>query len=58
MRVALVHDWLYVVGGAERVLAEILRCFPNAHVFTLFDVLEPSDRATLGFDRARTSSMD
>lgn len=57
MRVAVVHDWLYVVGGAERVLREILQCYPNADVFALFDVLSPADRAKIGFDRARTSFL-
>ncbi len=57
MRVAIVHDWLYVIGGAERVLREILNCYPDADVFTLFDVLKPSDRAYLGFDRAHTSFL-
>ena len=41
MRVAVVHDWLYTLGGAEQVLREILRCYPNADVFTLFDALSP-----------------
>ena len=44
MRVAIVHDWLYVIGGAEQVLREILQCYPNADVFTLFDLLKPEDR--------------
>jgi len=57
VRVAIVHDWLYVIGGAERVLREILNCYPDADVFTLFDVLKPSDRAYLGFDRAHTSFL-
>jgi glycosyltransferase involved in cell wall biosynthesis len=57
VRVAVVHDWLYVLGGAERVLREILACYPNADVFTLFDVLTPADRASLGFDRAHTSFL-
>src|SRR5438128_1276800 len=57
VRVAVVHDWLYVIGGAERVLREILNCYPDADVFTLFDVLKPSDRAYLGFDRAHTSFL-
>lgn len=34
MRVALVHDWLTVYGGAERVLLELQRCFPQAPVYT------------------------
>ena len=57
VRVAIVHDWLYVVGGAERVLHEMLQCFPDADVFTLFDVLSPADRAQIGFERAHTSFL-
>lgn len=57
MRVAVVHDWLYVVGGAEQVLREILRCYPNADVFTLFDVLTPADRAKIGFTKSQTSFL-
>lgn len=36
MRVALVHDFLYVFGGAERALAEMHAIWPDAPVFTLF----------------------
>ncbi|WP_315811946.1 glycosyltransferase [Bradyrhizobium sp. SZCCHNR2028] len=55
MRVAIVHDWLYVLGGAEKVLQEILRCYPGADVFTLFDLLRPEDRAKLGFEKSHTT---
>ena len=44
MRVAIVHDWLYVIGGAERVLREFLRLYPGADVFTLFDALTVNRR--------------
>jgi glycosyltransferase involved in cell wall biosynthesis len=57
MRVAIVHDWLYVIGGAEQVLREILRCYPDADVFTLFDLLRPEDRRKLGFDKSYTSFL-
>ncbi|CAL80662.1 putative Glycosyl transferase, group 1 family protein [Bradyrhizobium sp. ORS 278] len=57
MRVAIVHDWLYVIGGAEKVLQEILRCYPGADVFTLFDLLRPEDRARLGFETSHTSFL-
>ncbi|RAI38845.1 glycosyltransferase [Rhodoplanes roseus] len=57
MRVAVVHDWLYTVGGAERVLREILQCYPGADVFTLFDVLGPEDRAKIGYEKAHTSFL-
>ena len=57
MRVAVVHDWLYTLGGAEQVLREILRCYPTADVFTLFDALTPEDREKIGFKKARTSFL-
>ena len=57
MRVAIVHDWLYVLGGAERVLREMLRCYPNADVYTLFDFLTVEDRRSLGFEKAQTSYL-
>ncbi len=33
-RVALVHDWLNQLGGAENVLEDLVRLFPGAPVFT------------------------
>src|SRR5215469_8534556 len=57
VRVAVVHDWLYTIGGAERVLREILRCYPSADVFALFDFLTPADRARLGLGAVRTSFL-
>lgn len=53
MRVAIVHDWLVVYGGAERVLQQIIECFPQADVFTLVDFLE--DRTCLKGRPVRTS---
>ncbi|SDO31696.1 Glycosyltransferase involved in cell wall bisynthesis [Methylobacterium phyllostachyos] len=57
MRVAIVHDWLYVVGGAERVLEQLLRIYPDADVFALFDFLPEADRARIGYAKARTSFL-
>jgi glycosyltransferase involved in cell wall biosynthesis len=57
MRVAIVHDWLYVVGGAERVLKEILHIYPEAQVFTLFDALSDEQRLAIGFTRSETSFL-
>ena len=34
LRVALVHDWLNQMGGAENVLEELVALFPGAPVFT------------------------
>ncbi len=57
LRVAVVHDWLYVLGGAEKVLAAILRCLPPADMFALFDNLSPAQRATIGYSGSRTSFL-
>lgn len=56
-RIAIVHDWLYVLGGAEKVLRSILRCFPCADVFSLFDILPPSARETIGYCASHTSFL-
>ncbi len=36
MKIALVHDWLNNLGGAERVLIELHKIFPAAPVYALF----------------------
>ncbi|WP_080406863.1 glycosyltransferase family 4 protein [Burkholderia ubonensis] len=53
MKIAIVHDWLVVHGGAERVLAHMIDCFPQADIYSLVDFLE--DRACLRGRDVRTS---
>jgi glycosyltransferase involved in cell wall biosynthesis len=55
--VAVVHDWLVTRGGAERTLARILECYPQAEVFTLVDFLPPAERAFLGDRPVHTSFL-
>jgi glycosyltransferase involved in cell wall biosynthesis len=57
MRVAIVHDWFYVIGGAERVLQGMLRCFPQADVHCLFDLLPQSERLKIGYESSKTSFL-
>lgn len=47
MKVAIVHDWLVTYAGAERVLEQILLCYPEADVFSTVDFIPPLDRAFL-----------
>ncbi len=35
MKVAIVHDWIINIGGAEKVLKAILEIFPDADIYTL-----------------------
>jgi glycosyltransferase involved in cell wall biosynthesis len=55
MKVAIIHDWLVVNGGAEKVLEEILAVYPQAEVFTLVDYLAEKDRSWLGGRKVHTS---
>lgn len=36
MRVAIIHEWLTSIGGAEKVLKSLLSLYPKADIFTLF----------------------
>jgi glycosyltransferase involved in cell wall biosynthesis len=54
-RVAIVHDWLVVYGGAERCLRQLIGLFPDAELFAIVDFFSDDDRARLFGKRARTS---
>ena len=47
MKIAIVHDWLVTYAGAERVLAEMIQCYPDADVFAVIDFLKPREREFL-----------
>ncbi|MFO1154118.1 MAG: glycosyltransferase family 4 protein [Rhodospirillales bacterium] len=44
MRVALVNEWLEMVGGAEKVFERIINLFPDSDIFSLVDFLPPGQR--------------
>ncbi len=46
-RAAIVHDWLPLVGGGEKVVAEMASLFPNSEIYTLFDFLTDEERAAV-----------
>ncbi len=58
MKVAVVHDWLPLIAGAERVLEQILLVFPGADVYTLFDFLDDDQRKMFGDSKITTSSLN
>lgn len=55
MKVAIIHDWLVVNGGAEKVLKELIEVYPQANVYTLVDFLPEEDRDWLGNITVTTS---
>lgn len=54
-RVAIVHDWLPVYAGAERVLEQILAVVPQSDVFSLIEFLPEDQRDFLGGREVTTS---
>ncbi|HVX40290.1 MAG TPA: glycosyltransferase [Gemmatimonadaceae bacterium] len=57
-RVAIVHEWLVAFGGAELVLRELLKLFPQARVFTLVDSMDSAQRAFLGVGDTSSSFLN
>ncbi|NOY88983.1 MAG: glycosyltransferase family 4 protein [FCB group bacterium] len=56
MKVAIVHDWLITYGGAERVLEEILKEYPQADLFALYDFL-PAEKRGFILNKPVTTSF-
>lgn len=56
-RVAIVHDWLTMPGGAERVLEQMLAIFPKADLYAIVDFLPEEDRGWLGGRAVKTSFL-
>jgi glycosyltransferase involved in cell wall biosynthesis len=55
MRVAIVHEWLETYAGSERVLEQLLLCFPSADIFCVVDFLPERERGFLNGRTVRTS---
>lgn len=47
MRVAIVCDWLVTYAGAERVLEQLLKLFPEADLFSVVDFINVGEREFL-----------
>lgn len=55
MKVAIVHDWLTVYAGAERVLEQMLACYPGADLYSVVDFLPPDGRGFIQDKPVHTS---
>lgn len=54
-RVAIVHEWLDTYAGSERVLEQLLCCFPQADLFAVVDFMPPERRGFLQGREVRTT---
>jgi glycosyltransferase involved in cell wall biosynthesis len=57
MKLALVHDWLNQIGGAEDVLAHLVGCYPHAPIYTSMYATDLMPDAYRAWD-IRSSWMD
>lgn len=57
MKVAIVHDWLVIYGGAERVLEHIIDLYPQADIFSLIDFVPDHQRHFLRGKTPHTSFL-
>lgn len=55
MRVAIIHDWLTVYAGGEKVLEQMLHVWPDADLYSVVDFLEDDQRGFILGKRARTT---
>lgn len=44
MKIAIIHDWLVVYAGAERVLEQMLNVFPDADLYSVVDFLDDNNK--------------
>jgi len=56
MKIAIVHDWLVTYAGAERVLEQMLNCYPSADLYAVVDHLDNDKRGFIQ-DKAVTTSF-
>lgn len=55
LKVAIIHDWLTLRGGAEACLAQFIEIFPQADIYTIVDFLPEDEREFLGNRKVKTS---
>jgi len=57
LKIAIVHDWFTEKGGAENVVASILKVYPNAEFFALVDFFDDKQRREILANKKVTTSF-
>ena len=55
MKIAIIADWLTTYAGSERVLEQMIACFPEADVFAVVDFVPQAERAFLQGKHPKTT---
>jgi glycosyltransferase involved in cell wall biosynthesis len=56
-KVAIVHDWLITIGGAEKVLRQLVIMYPEADIFCLFNFFNQQQREEILLGRNTKSTF-
>lgn len=55
MNIAIIHDWLTDFAGAEKVLLEMTKIFPEADIYT--SIIDPSKMGSLKIEKIKSSFL-
>ena len=55
MKIAIIHDWLEKKAGAEKVLEQIVKIYPNADLFVIVDFMLKKDKFFLNKTKIKKS---
>jgi glycosyltransferase involved in cell wall biosynthesis len=55
VKVAIIHDWLVTYAGAEKVLEQLLKIYPDADLFSLADFIDEDQRGFILNKQVTTS---
>lgn len=55
MKTAIIADWLVTFAGSERVLEQMIACYPDADVFAVVDLVPEASRGFLQGKRPQTT---
>lgn len=55
MKIAIIHDWLVVYAGAEKVLEQIVSAFPEADIFSVVEFLPQESKGFIKNKAVQTS---
>lgn len=58
LNVGIAHDWLPLIGGAEKVIQQLSNVFQNNELYTLFDFLTEEERATINTKKIHVSRLN
>lgn len=55
MKIAIVNDWIAFIGGAEKVVLEMLKCFPEADLYASVFNLKDTDTKLFANTKVKTT---